>query len=192
MWPRDTPLQGWWLLQQECLRAGARPWRGWVKNYRVGWGGAVTLEHPQIAPLWPRHPAIFSLFSSSASSLHIGISERKLVESYIDRAELRWVPPVWEQVSNVKMCCCRCDKVSLPYFYCWWLHFQPIKIYNNFSNLQNNPIWAIPRDGGEKRHLTPNTYYNFCILVQTMKVKTFLMESIEIDFILELRPLRII
>ena len=24
MWPRDTPLQGWWLLQQECLRAGAR------------------------------------------------------------------------------------------------------------------------------------------------------------------------
>ena len=89
MWPHDTPLQGWWLLQPECLRAGARPWRGWVKNYRVGWGGVVTLEHPQIAPLWPRHPAIFSLFSSSASSLHIGISERKLVESFI-LTELRW------------------------------------------------------------------------------------------------------
>ena len=60
------------------------------------------------------------------------------------------------------MCCSCCDKVSLPYFYCWWLHFQPIKIYSNFYNLQNNPIWGIPWDGGEERHLTPNTYYNFC------------------------------
>ena len=58
MWPRDTPLQGWWLLQQECLRAGAR-----------GLTKARLLGKEQLSGVrWSRHartPANCSIMTSS-------------------------------------------------------------------------------------------------------------------------------